>query len=454
MGRGLASVLLASLACSPLMVAAADDSLKVDSRDNILKSAGTVAKSLMDEYNKGEIPGLLSDEYYFFESGTFMSTLVDYWHLTGDSTYNDAVKKGLLYQVGAEDNFMPANQSANLGNDDQCFWALAAMQAAENNFTSPSSDEPQWLTLAKNVFNDQAQRLDAASDTCGGGLRWQIFTFNAGWDYKNSISNGCFFDLGARLARHTGNATYSKTVVAAYDWLEKSALVNGTSGVVYDGTTVAKGNCSNIDKVEWSYVAAILNNGAAYMYNQTTGDDQKKWQDRVQKFTDSILSKFFPSGIAYEPACETVDTCSVDQVTFKGIAIRWLAAVSQLAPFTADKILPVLKTSAEAAAKSCTSSSCSFSWNDTNVKGPKSSGIGERLNALAAISNLLIADASGPSKGSENATESTGSSPSQTSGSSQASSSTDKGAAGKGMGLSVALLTTGLLASTWMGLGF
>lgn len=85
---------------------------------------------------------------------------------------------------------------------------------------------------------------------------------------SKGISNGCFFDLGARLARHTGNTTYSKTVVAAYDWLEKSALVNGTSGVVYDGTTVAKGNCSNIDKVEWSYVAAILNNGAAYMYNQ------------------------------------------------------------------------------------------------------------------------------------------------------------------------------------------
>ncbi|VUC27331.1 unnamed protein product [Clonostachys rosea] len=448
MGRRLASVVLASLVCSPLMVAAADDSLKVDSRDNILKSAGTVAKSLMDEYNKGDIPGLLSDEYYFYESGTFMSTLVDYWHLTGDSTYNDAVKKGLLYQVGTEDNFMPLNQSKNLGNDDQCFWALAAMQAVETNFTSPSSDEPQWLMLAKNVFDNQVDRLSAASDSCDGGLRWQIFSYNAGWNYKNSISNGCFFDLGARLARHTGNTTYSKTVAGVYDWLEKSTLVNGASGVVYDGATVAQGNCSNIDKMEWSYAAAILNNGAAYMYNQTTGDDQKKWQDRVQKFTDSILSKFFPSGIAYEPACETHETCSVDQVTFKGITIRWLAAVSQLAPFTADKILPVLKTSAEAAAKSCTSSSCNFSWNDTSVEGPKSSGIGERLNALAAFSNLLIADASVPSKTSDNATESSGASPSQTAG-----SSNDKGAAGKGMGLSVALMTTGLLASAWMGLG-
>jgi hypothetical protein len=44
---------------------------------------------------------------------------------------------------------MPANQSKSLGNDDQGFWGMTAMTAAEYNFPNPSSDEPQWLALVK-----------------------------------------------------------------------------------------------------------------------------------------------------------------------------------------------------------------------------------------------------------------------------------------------------------------
>ena len=70
------------------------------------------------------------------------------------------------------------------------------MIAAETNFENPPTDQPQWLALAQAVFNTQASRWDNTS--CGGGLKWQIFTFNNGYNYKNSISNGCFFNLGAR----------------------------------------------------------------------------------------------------------------------------------------------------------------------------------------------------------------------------------------------------------------
>lgn len=71
---------------------------------------------------------------------------------------------------------MPPNQTKDLGNDDQVFWAFAAMAAAELNFPNPPSDQPQWLALAQAVFNTQALRWDTTS--CGGGLKWQIFSFN------------------------------------------------------------------------------------------------------------------------------------------------------------------------------------------------------------------------------------------------------------------------------------
>jgi mannan endo-1,6-alpha-mannosidase len=104
--------------------------------------------------------------------------LIDYWHYTGDTTYNTITSQGIQHQVGADNNFMPANQSKSLGNDDQGFWGMTAMTAAEYNFPNPPSDQPSWLSLAQAVFNTQAPRWDASS--CGGGLRWQIFTFNTG----------------------------------------------------------------------------------------------------------------------------------------------------------------------------------------------------------------------------------------------------------------------------------
>jgi mannan endo-1,6-alpha-mannosidase len=129
---------------------------------------------------------------------------------------------------------MPANQTHSEGNDDQSFWGLAAMAAAEMNFPNPPSSKPQWLALAQAVFNEQIARWD--SENCGGGLRWQIFPFNNGYDYKNAISNGCLFHLAARLARYTGNSTYLTYSERSYDWI--SSVGNGSLVLVVDGRLV------------------------------------------------------------------------------------------------------------------------------------------------------------------------------------------------------------------------
>lgn len=80
---------------------------------------------------------------------------------------------------------MPHNVTASLGNDDQGFWGMSAMAAAEMKFPNPPSDRPGWLALAQAVFNTQASP-DRHDDTCGGGLRWQIPFANNGYNYKNS----------------------------------------------------------------------------------------------------------------------------------------------------------------------------------------------------------------------------------------------------------------------------
>lgn len=62
---------------------------------------------------------------------------------------------------------------------------MSAVTAAENRFPDPPVDQPQWLDLARAVFDTQIVRQD---DICNGGLRWQILVSNNGYNYKDSES--------------------------------------------------------------------------------------------------------------------------------------------------------------------------------------------------------------------------------------------------------------------------
>ena len=211
----------------------------------------------------GDIPGVLPPPYYWWEAGAMFGALIDYWFYTGDTTWNDITIQAMLWQASPTDNFMPPNQTKALGNDDQGFWGVAAMAAAERKFPDPPPDKPQWLALVQGVFNSQAARWDA--QTCGGGLKWQIYPFNNGWNYKNTISNGCFFNLASRLARYTGNQTYADWAEKMYDWVESKGLVS-PDFKFFDGTDVLQ-NCSSINHIQWSYNAGVFLLGAATMYN-------------------------------------------------------------------------------------------------------------------------------------------------------------------------------------------
>ncbi|KAJ9156504.1 Mannan endo-1,6-alpha-mannosidase [Pleurostoma richardsiae] len=373
----------------------------IDTDAAIKQTASTLAYDLMAYYHgneTGQTPGILpgpppAGDYYWWEAGAMWGTMIDYWHLTGDTTYNDVVTAAILWQVGPNQDFMPPNVTASLGNDDQGFWGMTAMLAAEDKFPDPPKDQPQWLALAQAVFNTQADP-SRHDDTCGGGLRWQIPFSNNGYNYKNSIANGCFFNLGARLARYTHNQTYADWAEKTWNWITGVGLIDAEYNI-YDGGHIEH-NCTDINKAQFSYNNGVWLLGAAYMYNYTNGSSV--WQDRVQKLLDATLTDFFPNGIAYEVACEKGMTCTTDMLSFKGYVHRWLATMSQIAPFTHDTILPVLKTSTTAAISQCTGGdnqrTCGFQWSSGVFDG--SVGAGQQMNVLAAVSSLLIDSASAP----------------------------------------------------------
>ncbi|KAK2595071.1 hypothetical protein QQS21_007202 [Conoideocrella luteorostrata] len=385
--------------------------------DAIKKSASILAWDML-QYYKGNVsggtPGILpgpppQGDYYWWEGGAMWGTLIEYSTWTGDSTYNDEIIQALQFQVGEAQDYQPRNVTASLGNDDQAFWGMAALSAAENKFPDPPADRPSWLGLAQAVFNTQAspQRHDG---TCGGGLRWQIPFANNGYGYKNSIANGCFFNMGARLARYTGNATYSKWAEETWDWVEKIGFIDPKTYAIYDGGNVDKG-CKDINLVQYSYNNAIFAHGAAFMFNHTNGDP--KWRDRLDKLITYGLKTFFPQNVALEISCEPNNGCKTDMFTFKGFVHRWYTVIAQLAPFTADRILPVLRTSAQAAVDQCTGGKygrqCGVHWSTRKYDGV--TGAGQEMSALAAVQSLLIKpstppltnDTGGTSKGNPNA---------------------------------------------------
>ena len=323
-----------------------------------------------------------------------MGTYVDYWHYTGDDTYNEEVMEGLTFQAGPERDYQPERHAASLGNDDQGFWGMSAMLAAEVNFPNPPKDQPQWLALAQAVWVTMAapERHD---NVCGGGMRWQIPPYNGGYDYKNTIANGCFFNIGARLARYTGNDTYAKHAEETWDWLWAVNYIDHDNWLVYDGAH-DYANCTNIAEATYSYNPAILIQGAAFMYDFTK---DKKWEDRLDKLLDSALKRFFPKEIAKEYQCEDSITCNRDMVTFKGYMHRWLAQTTTIIPSLADKLRPILRKSAEAAIKQCTGGpsgrACGLRWESGKYFYPRldkdaTSGAGEAMNVFAAVSALLV----------------------------------------------------------------
>ena len=200
------------------------------------------------------------------------------------------------------------------------------MSAAEYGFPEPEGAPATYLEVSKNCFNNIVSRWDETS--CGGGLKWQIYPENDyGYNYKNSISNGATFALGARLARFTGNQTYADWAEKIYDWEEKVGLI-GENFEVFDGTD-DKTDCKEVaDKTEWTYNNAMMLHGSAFLADFTKSD---KWTQRTQGFLKRAAI-FFENpkevkNVMFE-VCENSiggKTCNLDQQTFKAYLARWMA---------------------------------------------------------------------------------------------------------------------------------
>ena len=276
------------------------------------------------------------------------------------------------------------------GNDDQVFWALTAMAAAEYNFPNPSSSI-SWIELATNAFDDMTTKWNITQ--CNGGLKWQIFSTNVGYDYKSSVSNGGFFQLAARLARYTGNQTYVTWAETTWDWMTGVGLISSNYSV-FDGSNDLI-NCSQLNQVQWTYNNAMFVYGSAVLANITPSDSP--WGNRTLGFFNAAYNTFFsPFGnttnVMFESACEKANTCDNDQYSFKAYLSRWMYATARMIPALGPDILGLMVPTAQAVAQSCSgeaqSRTCGTRWWWAGWDGGV--GVGQQMSALEAVHGLLL----------------------------------------------------------------
>jgi mannan endo-1,6-alpha-mannosidase len=279
---------------------------------------------------------------------------------------------------------------------------MAVLSAAEYNFPNPPASGPQWLALAQNVFESQAARWN--TEQCGGGLRWQIFVWNNGYLYKNSISQACFFNMASRLALYTGNHTYAMWANRIWDWMVDVKFLHQDSYYIYDGAPVQT-NCTKVVPYQWTYNAGAFLHGAAAMYNYSVDADpvaETIWRERVDGLLTGLKVFFIGQDhdIMTEVACERVHLCDDDEQSFKAYLARWMAATTKWAPWTYGTIKPLLEASAAAAAAQCTGGSngrmCGLMWANNSGKWDGTTGVGQQMASMEVVLGNMIQKVDAP----------------------------------------------------------
>lgn len=153
----------------------------------------------------------------------------------------------------------------------------------------------------------------------------------------------------------------------------------------------------------------------------------------------------------FEVACEPNGKCNVDQRSFKAYLSRWMAATTKVAPWTTERLEPMMIASRQAAVTTCTGgdggNQCGLKWTTGAFDG--STGVGEQMSVLEIMGTAMISKVAGPLTNSTGGTSrgdpSAGSNSAKTPTGANTVSTGDKA----GAGFLTAVILVGILGGAW-----
>jgi predicted alpha-1,6-mannanase (GH76 family) len=244
-----------------------------------------------------------------------ITVLANYEKVVNDNSYYSTLANTFNVAPGASGNPNFINHAKDYFDDDG-WWALAWIAAYDATRNSA------YLSMAETIFSNIATS-GWDTTTCGGGVWWN-YTKSG----KNAIPNELFLDIAAKLAnRTTGtvSAGYLNWARTEWTWFKGVGLIN-SSNLINDGLT---SSCTNNGGTEWTYNQGVILGGLVELYE---ADQDPTVLPQANAIVTAVLSSSLvnSSGILVES-----DVSGGDHPQFKGIFLRNIMALYQVAPSTA-----------------------------------------------------------------------------------------------------------------------
>jgi predicted alpha-1,6-mannanase (GH76 family) len=166
---------------------------------------------------------------------------------------------------------------------------------------------------------------------CGGGVTWCPPPTGP---YKNAITSELFFASAMGLAPYESIVSkptgyYTSWGSKIWSWLEQSTMLNNDF-LFNDGLN--SGTCLNNGQKTWTYNQGVVLSGLARLSVATSNNTLLQIAEKIAR---SAMANLSIDGILTEP-CDG-GSCDNDQRIFKGVFVRHLAILTNLASSSSFK---------------------------------------------------------------------------------------------------------------------
>jgi predicted alpha-1,6-mannanase (GH76 family) len=290
-----------------LQVRTCDASTGQDWDAESLTEAGVGVAELQLWYNTST--GLFNTTGWW-QAAEALDVIIGYTEQTGDTSYEGDIANTFAKAAAGAPNSLGGDFEDQYYDDDG-WWAMTWVDAYD--LTGDSA----YLTMAETIFT---QMTKGWATTCGGGVYW-----NTSKATQNAAANELFLLLAARLYQRTQSQTYLTWAEKEWTWFQGSGMINSSS-LVNDG--ISASTCKSNGATTWTYNQGVLIGGLATMY-QITGSSS--YLNQAEAIANAATTKLVnSSGILTEPCSGS--GCNGAPIQFKGIFMRNLAYLNQVAP--------------------------------------------------------------------------------------------------------------------------